>query len=765
MSDFAPQEERRKRGDFTKFRNLNDLPRAAGVPVEDLKKLVIKELADNALDVSGACRIGLLEDGGFWVEDDGPGIDGTSEEIADLFSFGRDLISSKQLRRPTRGALGNGLRVVPGYMRAMDGVITVYTSGRVLELVPQDDGSTRIESQRPDQRDGTRIELRLGRGEQFCSCDLVWAERACVFSGAPTYNGGSSPYWFDEDAFWELCQSSSGTARALVASLEGCRDPKTAGEVAAPWHGRPAASLTREEAGELLRAARNASKPCKPDRLGFVGRNHAGLPAGYAREVGEFSPKFGGGTLRAQLPFVVEVWAEISDSDSVKINVNRTPVAANVKSWRLKRKTDLAISGCGFSQPFTVGQKPVSLILNVQTPYMPIQSDGKVPDLMFMLNAIREAIQKAAKSANSRHLKSNPTERKRPETKIIRDVLDEAIAKASGDGVSRYSVRQLFYQVRPFIINELDKEPSYDNFAKIITEIESERGEDLPGIYRDTRGTLYHPHTRKEMSLGTLNVEGYKRPAWTFNKILYCEKEGFFQLLKDVQWPERHDCALVTSKGQPTRAARDVLDLMGESDEELTFFCIHDADAAGTIIYQSLQDETKARPARRVRIINLGLEPEEALNMGLAPEKMDLPKSGNRSVAAYVAPEWAEWLQTQRVELNAMTSPQFIQWLDSKMAQYDGAKLVPPGEVLKEQLTFATRKKVQDEITEQVLAAAGIEERTEKALANLNGDFSTAAQRIETHTYEVLAQDPVKPWTAPVDGIAAQLARRAITKS
>jgi excisionase family DNA binding protein len=75
----------------------------AGVTGSELQKLVAKELADNALDATGACGIGLLKDGsGLWVEDDGPGIPGTPEEIAALFSIRRPLTSSKQLRLPTR---------------------------------------------------------------------------------------------------------------------------------------------------------------------------------------------------------------------------------------------------------------------------------------------------------------------------------------------------------------------------------------------------------------------------------------------------------------------------------------------------------------------------------------------------------------------------------------------------------------------------------------------------------------------------------------
>ena len=45
--------------------------------------------------------------------------------------------------------------------------------------------------------------------------------------------------------------------------------------------------------------------------------------------------------------------------------------------------------------------------------------------------------------------------------------------------------------------------------------------------------------------------------------------------------------------------------------------CVHDADASGTMIYQTLQEETKARGARKMEIVNLGLEPWEAIAMRL----------------------------------------------------------------------------------------------------------------------------------------------------
>src|SRR5215217_5431514 len=108
-----------------------------------------------------------------------------------------------------------------------------------------------------------------------------------------------------------------------------------------------------------------------------------------------------------------------------------------------------------------------------------------------------------------------------------------------------------------------------DNFGKIITAYEAEKGE-VPGMYREPRGSIHHPHTGETIPLGTLNVESYERPAWLFNKVVYIEKEGFAEALKDVRWAERHDCMLMSSKGFPGRAARDLVDHLAEHDEPVT---------------------------------------------------------------------------------------------------------------------------------------------------------------------------------------------------
>ena len=162
---------------------------------------------------------------------------------------------------------------------------------------------------------------------------------------------------------------------------------------------------------------------------------------------------------------------------------------------------------------------------------------------------------------------------------------------------------------------------------------------------------------------------------------------------------------LLTSKGYASRAARDVLDLLGDGDEPLTFYCIHDADGPGTMIYQTLQEGTKARPGRRVEIVNLGLDPDEAAEMRLPSEKIKRQEKRSIPVANYIEREWRDWLQGNRVELNAMDTPTFLEWLDGKMEQATG-KLIPPPPVVADRLRDETRAAIRHRLVDEALLRA-----------------------------------------------------------
>ena len=189
-----------EREDWTSFRTVEGLMQKAGVAKDKLSRLVLKELADNGLDTGAKVKIGKLpkmESGGYFIEDDGHGIDGTPEDIARLFSIRRPMISSKYLRLPQRGALGNGLRVVAGAVLASGGSLTVITHNRRIQLRPEHDGSTAVVNVKPVEFPvGTRVEIVFGPALPCDETTTTWGDLACRFAdGGKSYMGKSSPHW------------------------------------------------------------------------------------------------------------------------------------------------------------------------------------------------------------------------------------------------------------------------------------------------------------------------------------------------------------------------------------------------------------------------------------------------------------------------------------------------------------------------------------------------------------------------------------------
>jgi hypothetical protein len=332
--------------------------------------------------------------------------------------------------------------------------------------------------------------------------------------------------------------------------------------------------------------------------------------------------------------------------------------------------------------------------------------------------------------------------------------------RVSGEEGYLFGERQLFYFLRPIVMEETGKELKIDNFKKIITDYENEVGHDIPLMYHEPRGSITHPHRNETITLGTLMVEEYERPAWTCNKLVYIEKEGAMEALKQNRRLERHDCAVMSSKGFSTRAARDLIDKLVEHDEPVKVFCVHDADASGTMIYQTLQEETKARGARKITIINLGLEPWEAVAMGLEVETVEAGKYA-KPVADYVRERddgayWEDWLQTHRVELNAMTTPQFIEWLDQKMAEFGSGKLIPPTPVLEQALADRIEAEVREAIKERILRKAKLDDQVAAAIAAIETpDGEMLARDIE----QLFEEQSDREWRDGIETIAAKLAR------
>jgi hypothetical protein len=193
-----------------------------------LTRLVMKELADNGLDAGAEVEVGKLPTKrGYYVDDSGPSIDGTPEYIAYLFSIRRHMVSTKLLRLPTRGAVGNGLRVVAGAVLASGGSLTVVTRNKRIELRPEREGHTTVVSVKSVKRPvGTRIEITFGPDLPCDKDTLDWAHKACRLAQyGSTYAGKSSPHWYDETQFHDLLDALLATARCVIWSLSSTAAP------------------------------------------------------------------------------------------------------------------------------------------------------------------------------------------------------------------------------------------------------------------------------------------------------------------------------------------------------------------------------------------------------------------------------------------------------------------------------------------------------------------------------------------------------------
>ena len=741
---FSPEEWR-------SFLNKNTLTRKAGVTEHALIPLAVKELTDNALDVTediGAdittVDVGLIPSG-FYVQDGGPGMD--RDTVIRAFSVNRSLVSSKLLRLPTRGALGNGLRVVGGVAAAFGADLSVHSNGRAytLSISPETGEAEILEESPSNHPQGMRVEMTFSPEDVPGEEALAWGRDALLLArGGGGYSGKSSPYWYAPADLRELLLSAEGTIREVAVLFEGNAQVRIGdlGRVTTP---------SLEDAETLLNILRGNAKAFNPQRLKGVGQI-PGISEAYASGVGEYEISDGA----AIIPFRVDVWAAVSERASVSLYINRTPAMAlaPLSSWKANIQSFYFFPG---SFSVSAGRKPLSVRMNITTPYVPFLSDGKAPDLTEIVGSgVMEATtQKAVNIAKRKARESSPERGAAPSQKqAMMKAFPEAARTTGGDGKYEFSQRQLFYVVRPFVADATGEDLQYEHFTRVLTEYENENG-DIPGLYRDNRGTLYVPHLNKEIPIGTRSVAQFTRPAWTFHKILYCEKEGFFPTLRSARWPEKWDCALLTSKGYASRAVKDLLDMLEDDGEPIMCFCIHDADADGTRIFQSLVEETASRGKRKVKIINLGLDPEEAVIMGLPSEKVD--RSKGKSPADYLSPEEKEWLRCNRIELNAMTTPQFLSWLDGKMEQHEPKKLIPPSEVIGEAFNGYLHQEIAKATTVKILREAKAGERI---METFNGAKErVAGENWEPEIIEALEENPVSWWRSPIAAIAGRIAK------
>jgi hypothetical protein len=724
-----------ERPDWSLFMDLETLGQKAGCQRHQIGALVLRELADNALD-TGA-RVTMTFDGGTWtITDDGPGLDPADVPI--LFSVNRPLRSSKLIRLPLRGMLGNGLRVAVGAVAASGGTLVVETRGQRLTLVPDRlTGLTRVAAtEAVPPRAGVTVHLKLpGLGSALAG---ELAHRTIgVADHGQRYTGGTSAWWYGTADLTRLLRYATPVTTSV---RDVCRlfDREIADD-------RPARQVPEAEGAGLLARLRQGSEPVLPQMLGDIGE--AAIPAmGYAK-VGRTVPFPGG----AEIPAVVEAWATAERSEergrgsvTITLLINRTVSLAELTGASYAGA--MTLRGCGLHHEIS-GPKTASyaITLSLITPHIDLASDGKAPQLLPFRHGIAEVLKKAAQRAYRKL--EHPEQGTR-----IKDaawaVMAEAYQSASGDGRYPANARQIMYAARPAILRLTGRDALDDAyFTQTLLPDYLEQHADTTAhwdVVFDARGALVEPHTGHEIALSTIAVREYlgdrppiraaitvatndgrcltQGPEHRYRAVLFIEKEGFGPLLAAGDIANRFDVAIMSTKGMSVVAARHLLDRLAPQIDQV--LVLHDFDVTGFSIFGTLStDNRRYRFSNKVPISDIGLRLAHVQEMGLQAEPVT--PSGDwsarqRTLRTHGATE-AEvaFLRSRRVELNAMTADQFLAFVERQLVACGVEKVVPETDTIE----MHARQLLREQIAQREMTT--LADRIEVAVAetDLPGDL------------------------------------------
>lgn len=148
--------------------------------------------------------------------------------------------------------------------------------------------------------------------------------------------------------------------------------------------------------------------------------------------------------------------------------------------------------------------------------------------------------------------------------------------------------------------------------------------------------------------------------------------------------------------------------------------------------------------------------------MGLDIEPVARRKE-RRPVGGYVDPFWVEWLQSNRAELNAMTSDVFLAWLDRKMEEFGQGKLVPPATVTQTQLETDVAEWLRRRLTDRILEEADLDAQVDDAFDAIKANGLDDVG-IDNVIAGALYGSPAQSWRKPVDETAKTVVDRYLLR-
>lgn len=362
--------------------------------------------------------------------------------------------------------------------------------------------------------------------------------------------------------------------------------------------------------------------------------------------------------------------------------------------------------------------------------------------------------------------------------------MEKAYLKASGKGKLPAHARQVMYAARPTILEEAhdthgDPYELQDSYftQTLLPDYIAEKGVDWDIVY-DARGNLFEPHTKHKVPLGTLDVRHYHNKmdkkdddaTWSrikksyptcgpdnrYGAVLFIEKEGFLPLFRAVKLAERYDLAIMSTKGQSTTAARELVeDVCG--DRGIPLLVLRDFDVAGFSIAASFQKDARRYQFRRsFSVIDLGIRladvrqwnlVSEGDGWGYDPRKKLAENGATDEEIAFLCEGGSKGnYYGNRVELNAFASDDFIRWIEGKLDEHGIKKIVPGESVLKDAYARAVKVAVVNKAIEDAT------EKAEEAAENL-----ALPKELGETIQKRLSEKPELAW----DTVVADEARKA----
>src|SRR5262249_44173463 len=139
-------------------------------------------------------------------------------------------------------------------------------------------------------------------------------------------------------------KSDDTTVREVISRFDGCTGK--AGEIAGEFRNRSARTLTRAEAARVLSRAKAAARMVKPERLGHLAEDT--FPGAHAKVTGSVEMHQAADGTRAQLPIVIQVWADPDASGSqATFMINGTPCVTDANAYFVEKSKTTMFHGPG----------------------------------------------------------------------------------------------------------------------------------------------------------------------------------------------------------------------------------------------------------------------------------------------------------------------------------------------------------------------------------------------------------------------------------